>query len=273
MLSEFLSDINDTQAVIAAIENNTAEFLLAMGKAGGGEEKRSDEITWTIGGSPIDYHNAVVHTNLSPANVDSAIREVIEQLTAHQVPGTWHIGPSMRPDDLGARLESYGFKNGGTEPGMAAYLPELNTQGALPNGFRVERVRDREMLKLWTDALAVSFGEGPREANWVADVYGKIGLGDDVPWRHYMGWIGADPVGTSSVYLGAGVAGIYFVSTIPTMRQRGIGAAMTLAPLQDALAMGYQVGVLGASEPGVPVYERLGFRTYCHFTLYEWQPV
>ncbi len=43
-----------------AIEDNAAELLMAMGTAGGGTQRETSDVRWTIGGSPIDYHNAVV---------------------------------------------------------------------------------------------------------------------------------------------------------------------------------------------------------------------
>jgi hypothetical protein len=89
--------------LIHAIEENTAAFLLALGRTGGGEERDNSEITWTIGGSPLSYHNAVVHANLTPQTADTAILASHECMAAHKVHGSWHIGPSMRPDDLGRR--------------------------------------------------------------------------------------------------------------------------------------------------------------------------
>ena len=103
-----------------AIEANGAEFLLALGRAGGGEERAEPHIAWTIGGSPIDYHNAVVRADLTPEQADEVIAESIERLRAHNVPGTWHVGPAMRPDDLGARLIAHGFTYAGDDIGMAA---------------------------------------------------------------------------------------------------------------------------------------------------------
>jgi GNAT superfamily N-acetyltransferase len=141
-----------------------------------------------------------------------------------------------------------------------------------PEGLEIERVRDEEGLLAWEDVLGRGFGEGPREAAWAAEMYRRVGLDEDATWRHYLGLFGGAPVATSTLFLGAGVAGIYFVSTVEEVRRRGIGAALTLAPLLEARKIGYRTGVLGASEMGYPVYRRLGFAEYCRIGLYEWQP-
>jgi GNAT superfamily N-acetyltransferase len=268
-----LLTLTDTNAVIRAIEDNAAELLLTMGRAGGGEERHESHIRWTIGGSPIDYHNAVVKADLTQTSlsVDAVIEQVIQQLQAHHVPGSWHIGPSFLPADLGTHLVAHGFEHAGGEPGMAVDLLTINEELAYPSTLSIERVRDSQQLQIWAETLAQNFGEGEREANWVRDVYQTFGFGDDIPFRHYLGWLAGEPVGTTTLFLGAGVAGIYFVMTVPKARRKGIGAAITLAALRDARELGYRVGVLGSSQAGYPLYQRIGFKEYCQINIYEWK--
>ena len=54
----------DDAELVRAIEDNAAELLMAMGAAGGGVQRDDGTARWTIGGSPIDYHNAVVAADL-----------------------------------------------------------------------------------------------------------------------------------------------------------------------------------------------------------------
>jgi len=102
-------------------------------------------------------------------------------------------------------------------------------------------------------------------------MYDRIGLDDQQPWQYYLGLLHGTPVATTSLFLSAGVAGTYFVFTVPSARRQGIGALITLAALWDARALGYGIGVLGASSMGYPVYQRLGFRQYCTIGIFEWR--
>jgi hypothetical protein len=266
-----LDDLAPT-SLIRAIEANTRAFLLALGRAGGAEERDDPSIQWVIGGSPLAYHNCVVRATLSPDSVEGAIAASLDRLQAHAAPGSWHVGPSMLPADLGQRLVAHGFTYAGEEPGMAADLSALREDLPTPANLHIERIRDEPGIAVWAATLAANdFGEGERESQWIGAMYQRIGLGDDVPWRHYVAWLDGTPVATATLFLGAGAAGIYFVSTPPQLRRRGLGAAVTLTALRAARGLGFRVGVLGASALGYPLYRRLGFLEYCRITLYEWQ--
>ena len=109
---------------------------------------------------------------------------------------------------------------------MAADLRALPDVEA-PTDVRISRVVTDTGLDAYEQVLSLGFGEGPPEAAWVREMYARIGVADDVPWRHYVGLAGGDPVACASVFLAAGVAGLYFVCTVPDARRRGIGAAIS----------------------------------------------
>jgi GNAT superfamily N-acetyltransferase len=253
-----------------AIEENGAEFLMALGRAAGAEERDDERVRWVIGNSPIDYHNCVVFADLTQYEADAEIEASLQRMREHEIPGSWHVGPSMRPPDLGGRLIAHGFEYVGDDIGMSVDLSELPERVPVPENLVIERVHDEAGLAAWVEALGSGFGEGPVEAEWVGEMYRRLGF--EGPWRHYLGILAGEPVATATSFFGAGVAGIYFVCTVERARRRGIGAAVTLAALREARKMGYGVGVLGSSEMGYPVYRGLGFEEYCRIGLYEWRP-
>jgi hypothetical protein len=177
--------------VAKAVEANEAEFLLALGKAGGGEERDDEHVQWTIGGSPIGYHNAVVRASVDASHVNEIIVASQALMRTHGVPGSWHVGPSMGPDDLGSRLLARGFE-GGLEPGMAAELDAMPSVD-MPAGLEIARLRSDGELDEYGSVLAGGFGEGPPEAAWVCEMYRRIGLDDDT-WRHFVGRIDGSAV-------------------------------------------------------------------------------
>lgn len=265
------AEVTGVTGVAAAIEANDAEFLMALGRAAGAHVRDDARLRWVIGGSPVDYHNCVAHAALEPDEVDGAVDEAVARFRAHGLPGTWHVGPTSRPADLGARLKARGFTGGGADAGMAADFGGLSDGAPEPAGLLITRVRDRRGLDAWVRARALD-PEGEVESRWVADMYDRIGLGDDAPWRHYVGWLGESPVATATLLLAAGVTGVYFVLTAPHARRRGIGRAITLRALRDARDVGYRTGVLGASPMGLPLYHQIGFREHCRIAVYDWSP-
>ena len=108
--------------LIRAIEENGEELLVALGRAAGAEERDDGRVRWVIGEIPIDYHNCVVRADLPPEETDYVIVESLERFRAHGVPGSWHVGLSMRPSDLGEGLRGHGFDYGGEGIGRAGNL-------------------------------------------------------------------------------------------------------------------------------------------------------
>jgi GNAT superfamily N-acetyltransferase len=255
------------------VEVNVRAFLLELGRAGGGDERRDADVVWTVGGSPLGYHNAVVACDVSPARADELADEWSAELDRRGLPGSWHVSPSMRPRDLVARLPARGWEDGGEEPAMVADLGVALPAVPPVVGLTLDRVHTAKALDDYRGVLARGFGEGPSEAAWVAEVFASIGLGDDVPWCHWVGRLGGEPVATVTVFVHPeDVAGVYFVSTAPHVRRRGIGAVATASALREARALGCTTAVLGSSPMGHALYRRLGFEEVFRYRLLEWPP-
>jgi GNAT superfamily N-acetyltransferase len=253
---------------VEQVEANVRAFLLEMGRVGGGVERADAEVVWTVGGSPIGYHNAVVACAVSSDRADAVIDEWAGELDRRGLAGSWHLSPSMRPTDLVDRLLARGFEDGGEEPAMVADLTATPPLAAVA-GLAVEPVHTDADLHAYGDVLAGGFGEGPPEAAWVTDVFHRIGLGGGT-WRHLLGRLEGAPVATATVFVHpADVAGVYFVCTAPAARRLGIGAAITAAAMREARERGCTTAVLGSSPMGYGVYRRLGFEEVFRYRLLE----
>jgi GNAT superfamily N-acetyltransferase len=155
---------------------------------------------------------------------------------------------------------------------MAADLPSLNDDLPMPLDLVVEEVNDAETLMTWCQISSEVLELPPFTAEAWSGIFASVPFGPGKVHRHYLARLGGVPVGTSSVYYGAGVAGISSVATVPEARRKGVGSAVTLEPLKEARRLGYRIATLFSSEMAVSMYQKLGFKEYCRCSLYLWIP-
>jgi predicted GNAT family acetyltransferase len=94
-------------------------------------------------------------------------------------------------------------------------------------------------------------------------------LRSDGPLRLFVGYWEDEPVAAAEAFLSEAMGGVYSVITIPSHRRRGIGAAMTSRVAQEAFGSGLELVSLQASPEGCRLYEKLGFRAVCQFTVFQ----
>ena len=252
----------------SAIESNIFPFFQAFQQWPRAEVHDDRAILWTITDVAFPLLNCVMRAHISPEEIDSTIEAVIAQSRGHGVPLLWLTGPETWPIDLGTHLERHAFI-GEQSPGMAINLAKMKENLPSPVGFACQRVTDAATLQIWGQVFGAAFEAQDCAVEALCDLTMCIGL-DKV--RCYLGWLNGKAVAISTLFLGAGVAGIYNVATLPEARRQGIGALITALPLRETQAEGYKAGVLQASEMGEPVYRSLGFREYCKIGFYEWAP-
>lgn len=224
-----------------------------------------EDAVWGLTRIPSPMINNATRVRFPEDRADDAIDAIIKESNARQVSMRWWLGMGTQPPDTGERLKKRGFSHLQLA-GMAIELSGIHVPSA-KTALRVERVRDSGQLEAWCRVLAAGFSVPQIAADAFGRAFEATGL-DSPDWSLYLAYLDGEPVSTSSMYLGAGVAGIYNVATLPEARGKGAGSAVSFAPLKVAYQAGYQVGILQASRMGYSVYRRLGFEEICTFDLY-----
>ncbi len=266
------TDTSPEMLARAVHDNDVAFWLYRARRASWTVRQEPGLLTFVSGLDRSHWQNAVIRTELSPDEADARIGETVAWFRSRGLPFSWVAGPAQRPADLAARLEAHGLTLDADEPGMAAHLSAMPDSAPMPPGLTIERVRD--------DAGALRLLVVSRLANELdPDITGvaierisPASYADDEPLQFYLAYMDAEPVACVQLFLGAGVAGIYNVGTVPAARRKGIGAAITSAAMRAARDRDYRVAVLTASEMGAPVYRRLGFAECTRSVIYTWQP-
>lgn len=267
VLCNILTDFSEP-ALIQAIEANQIGTFADLGRSPQVTLHESRELLWFVVGIPSANFNRVLRAQFKSKDVETKIEQALDLFRSRNLPMSWHTGPSTRPPDLGQRLLDQGLTYLGDEPGMAVDLRVLDDLFP-PPGLRIEQASTPEDIRTWCRVFTRAFGI----SEWVGDAMAEIeaSLGQHPCRRLYLGRLGGKPVATALLFLGAGVAGLYAVGTLPEARQLGIGTTMTLLPLLEARTLGYRIGVLHASPAGLGIYRRLGFQTYCELGRYVWE--
>jgi GNAT superfamily N-acetyltransferase len=229
---------------------------------------KESDAAWFITGVP--GFNIVVNTQFTRDTPESKIDEMLKHIVASGLPMTWIMGPSMRHAGMAKYLQAHGWLKNGEIPSMALDLANLEIQKEKPEGLTIELVDNNETLKHYTQTAMIGF-EFPEPViqDKVNAPFNPVFL-EDPAIHHYLGRINGQPVATTVLLRYRGIVGIYNVSTIPRMRHRGIGKAITLTALHEARNLGYHVAVLHASHQGFNIYRQLGFQEQFVFASYNY---
>ena len=250
-MSAILKDASDS-AVAAAIERNNIDLFLFAAERGGKKILREEGFTGVIG-KPW-WPNYLVEPCFSEEILESRIEEIRKGIEQRKLPLLLKFGPIAEPDNLRTYLVRNGFvAMDHNPPGMAMRLEGVGAEGSCPDDLRIERVGDDDGLREWLSFFTLFEFEMFRVFIESPEV------------RLYLGRIDGEAVGTSMMFLSSGVAGLYQVEVSPEHRRRGIGTALTLAPMEDARQHGYRIAVLQASRMGEPVYRKIGFKSYFRY--------
>jgi len=270
-MQDILSDFSATDLVKASIKANWENYHYCLGRSPSVELSIGRYLTWLITNMPDHFMNLVVCTQLPSEGIDELIDGALTHFRSLNIRRlSWLAGEGVPATEIKKYLVAHGLtfsESFATE--MGADLMLVPEELPLPTGLKILLVEDEETLKQWIHVASIGFGVREEFEKVWYDFFVEAVF--DMRFRTYLAILNGLPVGTSQLFLSAGVAGIYNVTCIAEARGQGIGAAITLAPLLKAREMGYQVAILQASRLGYNIYRRLGFQDFGKLSVYLWE--
>jgi GNAT superfamily N-acetyltransferase len=216
--------------------------------------------------------NMITSTALTPANADAAIKLVRDHFAEQDKAFGWVIGPSTKPDDLGARLLSAGLTKLFDAAGMT--LTDLGVRFRVNPAVKIHEVTPQEVA-VASETMAEAF-PAPRE---VVHLMYEILFRDRqrLKTRIYLAFLeGSEtPVACSSMGFipGQPIVHLRGAATVKQHRGKGIYTSLLARRLNDARRDGAQAAVIQAIRTtSAPVCRRLGFNEVCSLEFYTWSP-
>jgi ribosomal protein S18 acetylase RimI-like enzyme len=170
--------------------------------------------------------------------------------------------------ELEAELTAAGYRIMIGLPGMIVDEP-LPTREA-PAGVTVRRVQTNGDVERWVTANLTGFAADDDDRGAVRSAFSTIDSLVGGPIAGFIAEADGRAVGAAMVFLdvstGIGVVG--WVGTVPEYRRRGIGDAVTRAATNAGFALGARLVSLQASPMGLPLYEKLGYRTVAGYKVW-----
>ncbi len=278
---EILRDHSEN-AIKLAFEANLHEYIKTT-VIPGEEVLDSDEVFRWYSGRNLLLRNWVLNPKFTPENARLKVEEQINFFKRRKTIFLWWNGPSAQPSNISKIMQEAGMikfilptKSGDMVKDIRNLekLERIYKEIIEKTGIEIRVVHSKEEIHLAAKVVVKTMGlsENFRERG---EKSCELMLREDPSVNKLVGYyacVNNVPVSVSTVFYGSGVAGIYSVGTLPKYQHRGIGTAITLAPLIDAHKRGYEIAVLTATAQGFPVYDRIGFRKLEVMEQYYWIP-
>lgn len=221
------------------------------------EFTRRDGVFFARGTSrfPSPYSNAAL-----PISEPASLESVIARADAHFTDRRYVLWiPGSEESTLAASAVSRGFMSLGSIPVMAV---DRRIEPPAADGGLLKVVDDAETFREFVEVSLAAYEEVglPRKVGETLFARSESVLESCA--CIVVAYAGGRPAGgaLSIVNRETGVGGVYWVGTIPGVRRRGIGEAVTRMVTNAAFDQGARSVALEASQAGESVYARIGYR-------------
>lgn len=259
--------MDDATLVERFDRTNARVFAGGAERTPGGRVLRQDGLLLVIGTDPSPL---IVNTIMTVGD-DVTPEAVARAVDVYRAVG--HVPSLMTRDHRDAALTEalpgLGWRLLLSLPGMV--LDERPPRAEVPAGVAIHQVRTDEDRDRWIEGNLDGFAEDESERSALRSAFQSLeSLTGDVRavWAEADGRGVASSMGQLDPETGIAIVG--WVGTDRAYRRRGIGRAVTLANIHELFDAGASMIGLQASPMGLPVYEKLGFRTISRYRI--WLP-
>lgn len=253
-----------------SIRANFLGVMNFLGKLPGSRMRKGDFLCVSTGVAVSDLNYACISNPDFPVKIaESAIEEAISFFSVDGMPLRWCLTATAGSQAIETKILARGFKKTSDVSCMAVDLGNLNEVKS-PADFGFNPVEDNSQLETWAEISSMGFGYDPD----VRKKYIEMVRNFDIDYNHqlfiYIGYLMAKPVATSMLYVGEGIAGLYWISSIQETGAEDLDTVMAYRTMMEAKRMGYPMAFLQSSAKTVKFHQRLGFEEYPEvFSIYQ----
>lgn len=264
-----LSTLSDS---VYALEENMFLYMADIPRHTPGMMVSEGKVRIIQAGVPSESYNFICRSRMAVSCLEQTISKALKPFRSSQLPVSWWISPSCHPDDLGSSLKAAGMTEMGSYTGMICSLEQLPTPVEPSGKIQLCRVQHPTALQSYARLIRDHTTPADKGAVPYFSKGAKAALRRHTPFRFYIAVQEGQAISGLTVYLGAGVAGLYQVATLPRWRRQGIASWLTLSALHDVFRAGWKTAVLQSTDHGEHLYRRIGFIPCCEIVGYRYRP-
>ncbi|MEN6623807.1 MAG: GNAT family N-acetyltransferase [Smithella sp.] len=227
-------------------------------------------------GSILAMHSGVACDDLNmawnekplSAKDSKTIQDIKNFYQKVKLPFWWWVFPCGQSQTTIDMLKAEGFSLVVQVPSLLADLTALSIEKH-GSSLKVIQAGNKEEISWWEEVSFAGFDFQPETRQQFHKFISTFNTNPDSPQKIFLALLNEKPVATTLLFLNKKSAGIYFVSTLPEYRKKGIGLALTLATMSFAKQAGAEFATLQSSPDGLRVYKQAGFKEYCKADIYS----
>lgn len=262
-MTQILNDFSATN-LLNAIQSNAYAFFTRRERLLGKAISEEGWLTWIEGSTPPVV--AWLHEPLTEESAHTRARQVATRFALRGL-NEAYVAVVETGDCLPA-WKSCGAVGIETEMVMVAPLSGFIGKHPWVRGLSIDRISDDAGLRDCVEVISAGRDQ------WIAGFFQltnpSLSQGNEF-LRYYLARFGERPVATAAQFFFGELCGIWWVTTVPEMRSRGVGTSITRVAMADAANLGYRAVMIETMPDMAHRYRRLGFRESCNINVYRWR--